>query len=115
MKGFSESALNVAIICVQTLNVDDKHLKKILEDSQQASHLVESFIVNYNTTLANNKAQSPLQSIMDDRTKNSLHRTRSVLIHEVIYRGNECLDLAIKQSWPDFSWTTEWSLASSTC
>ncbi|KAK2685062.1 hypothetical protein QWA68_016574 [Fusarium oxysporum] len=111
----SESALHVAMICVQTFNVDDKHLKKTLGDSQQASLLVEPSIVIYNTTLANNKAQNPLQSIMDDRTKYTLHRTRSVLVHEVIYRGNECLDLAIKRSWPDFSRTAEWSLASSTC
>ncbi|KAF9769646.1 hypothetical protein IL306_012919 [Fusarium sp. DS 682] len=113
-KEFSESALNVAMICVQTFNVDDKHLKKILGDSQQASFLVECSIVIYNTTLANNKTQNPLQSIMDDRTKYTLHRTRSVLVHEVIYRGNECLDLAIKRSWPDFSRTAKWSLASST-
>ncbi|KAH7233986.1 uncharacterized protein BKA55DRAFT_695504 [Fusarium redolens] len=110
-----ESALNVAMICVQTFHVDDNQLEKILRDSQQASLLVESSIIIQNTTLANNETQSPFQSIMEDRTKYTLHRTQRFLVNEVIYRGNWCLDLAIKRSWPDFSRTTEWSTASSTC
>ncbi|KAF4447595.1 hypothetical protein F53441_8890 [Fusarium austroafricanum] len=114
-KEFSESALNVAMICVETFNVDDNYLKKILQDSKQASVLVESSIVIYNTTLVNTKAHNLLQNIMEDRTKCTLHRTRPILVHEVIDCGNECIDMAIKRSWSDFSRTTEWSLASSTC
>ncbi|KAH7245149.1 hypothetical protein BKA59DRAFT_418054, partial [Fusarium tricinctum] len=114
-KEFSESVLDVAMICVQTFNVDERHLEEILGDSKQASLLVESSIVINNTTLANNKAQRSLQRIMDDRTHYTLHRTRSILVHEVISRSNTCVDLAIKRSWPDFSRTTDWSLASSTC
>ncbi|KAG5659563.1 hypothetical protein KAF25_002122 [Fusarium avenaceum] len=113
-KEFSESALDVAMICVQTFNVDERHLEDILGNSKQASLLVESSIVINNTTLANNKAQGLFQRIMDDRTYYTLHRTRSILVDEVISRGNTCLDLAIKRSWPDFSRTTDWSLASST-
>ncbi|KAG4253839.1 hypothetical protein FPRO03_14239, partial [Fusarium proliferatum] len=110
-----ESALDVAMICVQTFHVDDKQLKQILGDPQQASLLVESSIVIQNATLANNENRSPLQSIMENRTKYALHHTRRFLLDEVIYRGNECLDLAIKRSWPDFSRNAEWSAASSTC
>ncbi|KAM0336155.1 hypothetical protein ACHAPQ_004430 [Fusarium lateritium] len=112
---FSESALHVAMICVQTFNTDDEHMGEILKDAQQASRLIESSIVIYNTTIINKKTQTPLQSIMDQRTKHTLHRTRSIITQEVVHRGNGCLDLALKRSWPDFSRTTEWSLASSTC
>jgi hypothetical protein len=114
-KEFSESAHDIAMICVQTFNVDEKYLEEILRDSKQASLLVESSIAIYNTTLANNEAQSSFQYIMSDRNQYTLHRTRSILVNEVTLRGNECLDLAIKRSWPDFSRTADWSLASSTC
>ncbi|KAF5986478.1 hypothetical protein FCOIX_1537 [Fusarium coicis] len=112
---FSGSALTVAMMCVQTFNVDDRHLKKILGDSQQASLLVESSIAICNTTGDTNRTQTALQSIMVDRTKYTLSRARSFLVDEVINRGNQCLDLAIMRSWSDFSRTAEWSLASSTC
>ncbi|GKU23028.1 unnamed protein product, partial [Fusarium langsethiae] len=114
-KEFFESTLDTAMICLQTFNVDDKHLKEILRDSKQASLFVESSIVIYNTTVANNKSQSSLQRIMEYRTQHTLHRTRSILVDEAIIWENECLDLAIKRSWSDFSRTTEWSLASTTC
>ncbi|RGP77963.1 hypothetical protein FLONG3_3920 [Fusarium longipes] len=112
-KEFSESAITVALICVQTFNIDDDHMAKILKDSMQASILFESSIVIYNSTPATKKDRSPLQSIMDDRTAHTLHRTHPVLIDEVVNRGNQCLDLAIERSWPDFSRTSKWSATSS--
>ncbi|KAM0246004.1 hypothetical protein ACHAP5_004975 [Fusarium lateritium] len=114
-KEFSESALQIAMICVQTFNIDNEHMSEILKDAQQASMLIESSIIIYNTTLGNKKAQTTIQSIMDDRTKQTLHRTRSILIQEAVHRGNGCLDLALERSWPDFSRTTDWSLVPSTC
>ncbi|EWZ77333.1 hypothetical protein FOXG_14170 [Fusarium oxysporum f. sp. lycopersici 4287] len=83
-----ESALNVAMICVQTFHVDDNQLEKILGDSQQASLPVGSSIIIHNTTLANNETQSPCHSIMEDITKYALHRTQRLPVNEVIYRGN---------------------------
>ncbi|SPJ89726.1 uncharacterized protein FTOL_13087 [Fusarium torulosum] len=114
-KEFFESTLDIAMICLQTFNVDDKYLKEILRDLKQASLFVEPSIVINNTTVANNKSQSSLRRIMEYRTQHTLHRTRSILVDEVIIWGNECLNLAIKRSWSDFSGTTEWSLASTTC
>ncbi|GKU08628.1 unnamed protein product [Fusarium langsethiae] len=88
---------------------------EILDDPQQASLLVESSIVIYNTPITNDEVQGSFRYIMNDRNQYTMHRTRSILVDEVISRGNKCLDLAIKRSWPDFSRTAEWSLASSTC
>ncbi|RFN48648.1 hypothetical protein FIE12Z_7114 [Fusarium flagelliforme] len=113
-KELLESVLDIAMICLQTFDVDDCHLMEILRDSEKASVLVECSMAIYNATPTKNKAQSPLQCIMEDRTQQTLHRVRSDLVYEVVLRKNECLDLAIKRNWPDFSRTTEWSLASGT-
>lgn len=114
-KELLESTLDIAMICLQTFYVDDAHLKKILADSKQASLLVESSIVIYNTTPASNNLQSSLQRSLEDRSQHTLYRAHSILVDEVLFRGSDCLDLAIKRNWPDFSRTTDWVLASATC
>ncbi|CAG7558102.1 unnamed protein product [Fusarium equiseti] len=106
-----ESVLDIAMICLQTFDVDDWHLMEILRDSKQASVSVECSMAIYNATPTKNRAQSPLHCIMEDRTQQTLHRIRSDLVYQVLLRRNECLDLAIKRNWPDFSRTADWTLA----
>ncbi|KAJ4112132.1 hypothetical protein NW768_011711 [Fusarium equiseti] len=113
-KEFSESALDVAMICLQTFHVNDMHLMKILIDSEQTSLLIESSMAIYNTTPAKKAARTPLQRIMEDKSQYTLHHARGIIIHEVLSSGNECLDLAIRRNWPDFCRTEKWSLATGT-
>ncbi|RBR20353.1 uncharacterized protein FIESC28_05317 [Fusarium coffeatum] len=114
-KELLESVLDIAMICLQTFHVDDKHLMQILMASEQASVFLECSMAIYNATPTKNKSQSALQRIMTDRTQKTLHLAYSTLVYEVVFRRNECLDLAIKRNWPDFSRTADWSLASGTC
>ncbi|KAF5023030.1 hypothetical protein F66182_4914 [Fusarium sp. NRRL 66182] len=114
-KEFLETALNIAMICMETFNMDDKFLQKVLADAQQASILVEASLIIHNSSSGNAASQDPLHGIMRERVRQTLHRSRYVMVHEVALKGNNCVDLAIQRNWPDYSRTTAWSLASATC
>ncbi|KAF4967332.1 hypothetical protein FSARC_5098 [Fusarium sarcochroum] len=113
---FSETALNIALICVETFNIDDEPLQsEVLADPQQASVLVEASIVIYNNFSLKKESRDSLYDIVLDRVRHTLHRSRPVLVREVVSSGNACLDLAIERRWPAFSRTTKWSVVPSTC
>ncbi|KAF4469857.1 hypothetical protein FALBO_3237 [Fusarium albosuccineum] len=112
---FTEAGLKIALLCVDTFNVDDRFMPQILSDPYQASILVETSIIIYNHSSLHGKTTDNLQNIMSDRCKQTLHRARSVLIREVTGNGNNCLDFAIKRRWPAFVPDNGWALASQTC
>ncbi|KAM0540722.1 hypothetical protein ACHAPJ_013526 [Fusarium lateritium] len=114
-KEFSETALNIATICVETFNIDDEILQPVLADAQQASYLIEASVIIYNNFVLTKKSRDPLYDAMLDRVRHTLHRARSTLVHEVISKGNACLDLAISRGWPGFSRVADWSITPSTC
>ncbi|KAM5377914.1 hypothetical protein ACJZ2D_004818 [Fusarium nematophilum] len=112
---FLQIAVNIALICVDSFNVEDKFMVEILSDPQQASLLVEAGILIHNNSAMGKTAAHPLRDVMFDRWRYTMHRARSVLVQEVTQRGSCCLDLAIKRRWPAFKSTTSWTLAPGTC
>ncbi|UKZ64307.1 uncharacterized protein TrAtP1_005526 [Trichoderma atroviride] len=112
---FLRIAFRVSLVCADTFNVSDTLLTHILFDPRQAAILIEISINIYNNTSLMEKSQDGLGGIMYDRWAFTMHRSRPMLLDEILHRGNSCLDTAIKRCWPDFSRMSEWSLANSTC
>lgn len=112
---FLQIAFRVSLVCADTFNVGDKLLAHILSDSRQAAILIEiSININNNNSLMK-KDQDELEGIMYDRWVFTMHRSRPMLLDEILHGENSCLDTAIKRCWPDFSRMSEWDLVDSTC
>lgn len=112
---FLRIAFRVSLVCADTFNVGDRFLAHMLSDPPQAALLVEiSININNNTSLVENH-QDALEGVMYDRWVFMMHRSRPMLLDEILHGGNSCLDLAIKRCWPDFNRIGEWDLADSTC
>ncbi|KAF4445849.1 hypothetical protein F53441_10495 [Fusarium austroafricanum] len=114
-KEFLETALYVALICIETFNIEGKLFQSMLTDSQQAAILVEVAIIIHNNSDLGRSGDDALYSIMFDRFELTMHRARPILVQEVMSKDNDCLDLAIERRWPNFLRESEWSLASDTC
>lgn len=112
---FLQIAFRVSLVCADTFNVGDKLLAHILSDPRQAAILIETSININNTTSLMEKDQDELRRIMYDRWVFTMHRSRLMLLDEILHGGNPCLDIAIKRCWPDFNRMGEWDLADSTC
>lgn len=112
---FLQIAFRVSLVCADTFNVGGKLLAHILSDPRQAAILIEiSININNNTSLLE-KDQDELEGIMYDRWVFTVHRSRPILLDEILHGGNPCLDIAIKRCWPDFNRMGKWDLAKSTC
>lgn len=114
-KEFSETSLTIALICADSFNVENEFIRKILEDSHQASILVEASIVIYNNSSLRNLAKHTIQDILFDRWRHTMHRARSILLCEVMFSENSCLNLAVERRWPAFQPTSRWRITESTC
>ncbi|KAF7555952.1 hypothetical protein G7Z17_g1782 [Cylindrodendrum hubeiense] len=113
-KELSETVITIALICVDSFNVEDKFMTEILKDSYQASILVEASIIIDNSS-SKGTATNTIQNILLHRWRYTMHRARSILILEVTSSKSSCLNLAIKRRWPAFRPTTRWIIAESTC
>lgn len=115
MVQFLQIAFRVSLVCADTFNMDGELLAHILSDPCQAAILIEISININNNISSMEKDQDELEGIMYDRWVFTMHRSRPMLLDEILHRKNPCLDIAIKRCWPDFNRMSEWDLADSTC
>ncbi|KAJ3543984.1 hypothetical protein NM208_g3286 [Fusarium decemcellulare] len=108
-KEFTETGVKIALLCVDTFNVDDRFIPRILSHPYQASVLVETSIIIHNQSTLWRTGDN-LYDAMLERCKYTLYRSRPVLVREIINNRNNCLDLAIKRRWPAFVPDNKWFL-----
>ncbi|KAH7240809.1 uncharacterized protein BKA55DRAFT_705615 [Fusarium redolens] len=108
-KEFLETAVNIALICIETFNLEGEHFGKVLADEQQAAILLEISIIINNNADFQHLQEDALYGFMLDRYEYTMHRARPSLVNEIACNGSSCLDLAIQQRWPDFSREGKWS------
>ncbi|RSL41729.1 hypothetical protein CEP54_015726 [Fusarium duplospermum] len=108
------AVLSIALACVDSFNVDDCFLAKVLADSEQASILLECSVIIHNNAPVQILADDPLQSALFDRWRHTMHRARGVLVEQSAL-GNSCFNIAVKRCWPAFAPSCPWVLADKTC
>lgn len=108
-------ALRISLICADSFNVDDGSLTQILFDPQQAAILLEASIYVRNHALLMKRDHDILGKLMHDRWMFTMHRSRRILVEQVLEYNNSCLDLTVKRCWPDFQRASIWRLVKSTC
>ncbi|KAF5262938.1 hypothetical protein FOXYS1_6350 [Fusarium oxysporum] len=108
-KEFIEAAIHIALVYIETFNLEGEHFEQVLADEQQASILLETSIIIHNYADLQHLQGDALYGIMLDRYEMTMHRALPILANEIVSKGSLSLDLAIKRRWPDFVRTGEWS------
>ncbi|KAI8648277.1 hypothetical protein NCS55_01496600 [Fusarium keratoplasticum] len=113
-RGLLGAVLNIALACVDSFNVDDDFLAKVLADSDRASILLECSVIIHNNAPVQILTDDPLQNALFDRWRYTMHRARGVLVEQSAL-GNSCFNIAVKRCWPAFAPFCPWALADKTC
>ncbi|KAI3390839.1 hypothetical protein diail_8557 [Diaporthe ilicicola] len=111
---FRDLMFDIALVCVDSFNVDQAHLKIILDSPDAASTLVEMSIhIRDNVELRKTNQQDPLQSLLFHRWQVLMHRSSPTVKEHTLQHEKEGLDMAIKRCWPAFSRDGDWQSVSS--
>ncbi|KAF5620121.1 hypothetical protein F52700_11441 [Fusarium sp. NRRL 52700] len=111
-KEFLEAAVHIALVCIETFNLEGGHFEQVLAEEQQAAILLEISIIIHNNAEFQQLQEDALYGIMLDRYKITMHRALPILVSEITSKGSSCLDTAIKRRWPGFVQEGEWSMVS---
>ncbi|KAF5597927.1 hypothetical protein FPCIR_3503 [Fusarium pseudocircinatum] len=109
---FLEAAVHIALVCIETFNLEGDHFERVLADEQQAAILLEISIIIHNNADFKQLQKDALYGIMLDRYKITMYRALPILVSEITSKGSVCLDTAIKRRWPDFARKGEWFMVS---
>ncbi|KAI1411964.1 hypothetical protein F5Y13DRAFT_200276 [Hypoxylon sp. FL1857] len=98
----------VALICADTFNVDDEHLRGLLGTPDQACTMLRcAIIIREGLHCIPGRAED-LTSIMHRRWERLAYRGFSILANEMINRKSPALNNAIKASWSAFQPAGNW-------
>ncbi|KAI0107369.1 hypothetical protein F4776DRAFT_675198 [Hypoxylon sp. NC0597] len=98
----------IALICADTFNVNDGHLRRLLSSPDYAFAIIRCAIVIQEGLNYIPKKTQDLTSIMHRRWERLAYRGFGILVKEVIHRNNPALNNAIKESWSAFHAVGEW-------
>ncbi|KAF5974033.1 hypothetical protein FBULB1_7937 [Fusarium bulbicola] len=102
-KEFLEAAVHIALVCIETFNLEGEHFEQALAEEQQAEILLEISIIVQNNADFQQQQGNTLYGILLDRYKVTMHKALTILSNEITINGSSCLDVAIKRRWPDFA------------
>lgn len=112
-KELLQTAFNLALVCADSFNVYDGYLSRILQDSTQASILVEcSVIINDNAALKEGD-DNILQGIMLNRWRHLMYRARPILAEQNAL-GQSFLSDATQRRWRYFKRDSSWAMSAET-
>ena len=97
----SQRAGEAALICLSSFDVDNKHLARLLRDSDAVKFYLESLIALRDTEFSfsdNNLTRFQLHS----RCRRLIWRCHQVVIDAITNNDNSGLDLAIQATWAGF-------------
>lgn len=103
--------VGVALVCVDTFNVDESHLYSLLASPDDARILIRCAI-----TIEEGPHHMPrtsLSSIIFKRWEQLAYRSFDFLATQITDRESPALSLAIKDQWPAFSASVEWQACKS--
>lgn len=107
---FREMMFDIALVCIDSFNVDQVHLKSILNSSDVMSILVEMSIrVRDNVGLQKkNGEQDHLQAFLFERWQFLMHRSSPIILDKTLQLENNGLDSAIHRCWPGYKGDWAW-------
>ncbi|OTA75927.1 hypothetical protein M434DRAFT_383777 [Hypoxylon sp. CO27-5] len=100
----------VALICADTFNVDDGHLRRLLSSPDHAFAIIRCATVIHEGLNYIPKRTQNLTCIMYRRWERLAYRGLGILVEEVIHKNNPALNNAIKESWSAFQAVGKWNV-----
>ncbi|EXJ68848.1 uncharacterized protein A1O5_07780 [Cladophialophora psammophila CBS 110553] len=105
-------AVEIALICIDSFNVDDMHLVHALSSSKDASVFIQCSIIIHegiNTIL---KTSDPMIPILHRRWRWLSYRAYPILMKEISNARSQSLDDAIRKSWSAYQVGGCWQVVS---
>lgn len=95
--------LVASLICGATFDMEVEHLESVLEGSDNLSRLVESAVLARNHLSPSGRPTDVIALQLMQRWHIVMYRTRHLVTKEIVDKGNQGLDSAIKEFWADYS------------
>lgn len=101
--------VKITLICADTFNVEEEHLRSLLAAPDSACTMMRcSIVINEGLNCIPRKADD-WTSIMHRRWERLAYRAFDILAEEIIEKNSPALDNAIKKTWSGFPATGEWT------
>ncbi|KAF2007622.1 hypothetical protein P154DRAFT_593169 [Amniculicola lignicola CBS 123094] len=101
-------AVEVALLCISTFNMDQDQVTATLQESSKALILLQCSIVVQENKDTVSSEHDPLYRAMLQSWRSLAYRTFPILKYEIISQGNNCLNDAVAVSWSDFRPASSW-------
>ncbi|PBP15421.1 hypothetical protein BUE80_DR013843, partial [Diplocarpon rosae] len=106
-------AVEIAMTCADSFNVDERHMRGILSVSQNATIFIQCSVAIQEAKLTISRMTSPMKFLLHHRWKALSYRCHALIAEEILNNKNSCLDDAIKKSWSAYEAGYGWQVASS--
>jgi hypothetical protein len=103
-------AVEVALICISSFEIDREHLSKILHSTNEASVYLQCSIVIQERLSSSDQSSSSLTAVLLTRWRKLMYKTYPELVSRIVELRSSCLDLAIKEFWADYKAGSSWQV-----
>jgi hypothetical protein len=101
-------AAELALICADTFNIDDKYLERVFTLLEDGSVFLQCCILIRNMAPAISGASDPMTPMLHQRWKSLCYRSYSVLATQIFDAQSRCLDDAIRRTWASYVASNGW-------
>lgn len=107
---FRDMMFNIALVCMDSYNVDPVHLESVVDCPEAMSILIEMSIrIRDNIGLRTTQQQDHLQTFLFKRWQILMHRSSPLILKRTIHHENRGADMAIKRCWPGYNRDATWN------
>lgn len=104
---FLERVLDIALICVDTFNVDSEFLQLLIKTPNEAMILLRCFFAIQETVFVSLHCNT-LQKLLLHRWRQLALRAAPMLTDQITRARSPCLDKAIQVIWPSYNPAANW-------
>ncbi|TVY56340.1 hypothetical protein LCER1_G002622 [Lachnellula cervina] len=101
-------ALEVALVCVDSFNIDERYLETLLAIPEDLSLLIQCSIVVQEGAYTPTHRSDPIVSLLFQRWKALTYRSYPILATNIIESNSPSLDDAISKSWSAYKAGSGW-------
>jgi len=105
---YRDKAVETALICADSFNVDDHHLSSLLAHPDTASHFVQCCIIIAEDMQLSVEHTNELVSLFVPRWQRLSVRVYPILAQQILTSNNCCLDHALSKAWSAYRTELPW-------
>ncbi|KAL6790980.1 hypothetical protein J3E68DRAFT_411742, partial [Trichoderma sp. SZMC 28012] len=102
----------MALICIVSFDVDEKHLRLMLSDAEQVDILIHSSIIIQDLSHGVGKCTEPFYTDLLLQKQRVMYRSHEFILIETLHKTNQGLDSAVKKALPFYNGKGMWKTLS---